>query len=588
MKKKTLVIYYIVLAVAIFLWWYFTLIPINFRDPGFFISFIVISFLLILPFAGLLALGGFKSKQTKDQTADDGSEGEVFREQVGPFGIRYRTRVSRTGPGTPADQLRRIFQGLKKGSRLLWIPIILLILFFVLQLTGAKIFRSRDFAKLINKEDGDFAKDVYEIEFYDIPTVDRDTAMRLGNKRMGEMAELVSQFDVAEDYTQINYKGRPTRVTPLRYVDVFKWFNNRKDGLPKEVMVDLITGEVTMHTLTKGMKYSDSDYFFRNISRHLRFKYPTAIMGDERFEVNDDGTPYWIVPVMKPKIGWFNGLDVSEVIVCNAITGETTKVPVEDCPTWADRVYPPELIIQQLDWNGRYQRGFFNSLIGQKGVLRTTQGYNYLALYDDVYLYTGITSVASDASNLGFVLVNLRTKDTKFYPVSSADEYSAMASAEGAVQEKRYSSTFPILLNVSDEPTYCMALKDDAQLVKMYALVNAKNYQVTATGFSIREALSNYQLKLSGRLKVDTEDDVGKDEKPITIKGKLTDIQSVVLEGNTYYYLLLEGHSEVLTASITVSQQLPFLKPGDELSLVCEGGDVNDNMPRHIISLEKK
>lgn len=115
MKKKTLVIYYIVLAVAIFLWWYFTLIPINFRDPGFFISFIVISFLLILPFAGLLALGGFKSKQTKDQTADDGSEGEVFREQVGPFGIRYRTRVSRTGPGTPADQLRRIFQGLKKG-----------------------------------------------------------------------------------------------------------------------------------------------------------------------------------------------------------------------------------------------------------------------------------------------------------------------------------------------------------------------------------------------------------------------------------------------------------------------------------------
>ena len=84
------------------------------------------------------------------------------------------------------------------------------------------------------------------------------------------------------------------RVTPLKYVDIFKWFNNHKEGLPKEVMVDLISGEVTMHTLPSGMKYSDSDYFFRNISRHLRFTYPTAIMGDERFEVDDEGTPYWI------------------------------------------------------------------------------------------------------------------------------------------------------------------------------------------------------------------------------------------------------------------------------------------------------
>ncbi|MGI6090941.1 MAG: hypothetical protein ACOYEL_06110 [Saccharofermentanales bacterium] len=585
MKKKYVVIYYVVLAVAIFLWWYFTLIPLNFRDPGFFFSFIVISFLVILPFAGFLAFGGAKQKAA-DPEAD--TEGEVFREQVGPFGIKFRSRVKPKQPGNPADQMKKIFQSFKRGSRLLWIPVILLILFFVLQLTGAKIFRSRDFAQLITKVEGDFTKDVYEIEFYDIPTVDRDTAMRLGNKRMGEMADLVSQFDVADDYTQINYRGRPTRVTPLRYVDIFKWFNNHKEGLPKEVMVDLISGEVTMHALPSGMKYSDSDYFFRNISRHLRFTYPTAIMGDERFEVDDEGTPFWIVPVMEPKVGWFNGLDVSEVILCNAITGETTKVPVEECPTWADRIYPAEMIIQQLDWNGLYQKGFFNSIIGQKGVLRTTQGYNYLALYDDVYLYTGITSVASDASNLGFVLVNLRTKDTKFYPVSSADEYSAMDSAEGAVQEKRYSSTFPILLNVSDEPTYCMALKDDAQLVKMYALVNAKNYQVTATGFSIREALNNYQLKLAGRLQIDDSEKEPEDIKPITIEGKLTDIQSVVMEGNTYYYLLIEGHDEVLTASITVSQQLPFLKPGTMLSLVCEGGELHDSMPRHVISVEKK
>lgn len=585
MKKRNLLIYYLILAVALFIWWYFTLLPINLRHPGFFFSLIVISFLIILPFVGLFTFGK-PDDDKKDKLHGEDEEG-VYREQVGPFGIRYRVRVD-DQPASPRDQFNRIIKGFRKGRKLLWIPIIFLVLYFVLQLTGAKIFRSRDYADLITKVNGDFAEDVYEIEFYDIPTVDRDTAMRLGNKRMGEMADLVSQFNVADDYTQINYKGRPTRVTPLRYVDIFKWFNNRKEGLPRVIMVDLISGEVNMHDLPSGIKYSDSDMFFRNISRHLRFKYPTAIMGDERFEVDESGTPFWIVPVFKPQVGWFDGQDVTDVILCNAITGESEKLPVEECPTWADRIYPSELIIEQLDWNGIYQDGFFNSLIGQKGVLRTTHGYNYLALYDDVYLYTGITSVASDSSNLGFVLVNLRTKDTKFYPVSSADEYSAMASVEGAVQEKRYISTFPILLNVGDEPTYCMALKDDAQLVKMYALVNAENYQVTATGFSIREALSNYQLRLAGRLQMDEEDDTPNDVTPITISGTLTDIQDLVMEGNTYYYLLLEGHDEVLSAPISVSQLLPFLKVGEEVTVICEGGDIPAGSPRYVISIEGK
>lgn len=585
MKKRNLLIYYLILAVALFIWWYFTLLPINLRHPGFFFSLIVISFLIILPFVGLFTFGK-PDNDKKDKLHGEDEEG-VYREQVGPFGIRYRVRVD-DQPASPRDQFNRIIKGFRKGRKLLWIPIIFLVLYFVLQLTGAKIFRSHDYADLITKVNGDFAEDVYEIEFYDIPTVDRDTAMRLGNKRMGEMADLVSQFNVADDYTQINYKGRPTRVTPLRYVDIFKWFNNRKEGLPRVIMVDLISGEVNMHDLPSGIKYSDSDMFFRNISRHLRFKYPTAIMGDERFEVDESGTPFWIVPVFKPQVGWFDGQDVTDVILCNAITGESEKLPVEECPTWADRIYPSELIIEQLDWNGIYQDGFFNSLIGQKGVLRTTHGYNYLALYDDVYLYTGITSVASDSSNLGFVLVNLRTKDTKFYPVSSADEYSAMASAEGAVQEKRYISTFPILLNVGDEPTYCMALKDDAQLVKMYALVNAENYQVTATGFSIREALSNYQLRLAGRLQMDEEDDTPNDVTPITISGTLTDIQDLVMEGNTYYYLLLEGHDEVLSAPISVSQLLPFLKVGEEVTVICEGGDIPAGSPRYVISIEGK
>ena len=86
-------------------------------------------------------------------------------------------------------------------------------------------------------------------------------------------------------------------------------------------------------------------------------------------------------------------------------------------------------------------------LIFAKGVLQPTSGYNYVAINDDVYLYTGLTSVSNDASNVGFAMINLRTKDGKYYNISGAEEYSAMSSAEGQVQNLKYTATFPILIN---------------------------------------------------------------------------------------------------------------------------------------------
>lgn len=231
-----------------------------------------------------------------------------------------------------------------------------------------------------------------------------------------------------------------------------------------------------------------------------------------------------------------------------------------------DRTYPSDMILRQLNDNGRYQSGWLNSMFGQKGVLQTTAGYNYLAINDDVYLYTGITSVASDSSNLGFVLVNQRTKDTRFYPISSADEMSAMASAQGAVQEKGYISTFPILLNIEGRPTYCMALKDNAQLVKMYAMVDAQNYQATAVGNSIRETIANYTVRLAAQLSSQQDEDRVVSEA-VSVSGAITDIKSVVIDGNTVFYFMLDGEDAVFSAMHSIYEKLPFLQIGDTIDV---------------------
>ena len=69
-----------------------------------------------------------------------------------------------------------------------------------------------------------------EISYDQIPMLDEDSAARLGSRKLGELADMVSQFEILPSYTQINYQGRPVRVTSLAYGDLVKWFTNRSDG----------------------------------------------------------------------------------------------------------------------------------------------------------------------------------------------------------------------------------------------------------------------------------------------------------------------------------------------------------------------
>lgn len=461
-----------------------------------------------------------------------------------------------------------------KNSKLIKSILILLGVVVVVYLAGSilssPIVNAKQYQSLLHVETGEFTQDVEELSLNKIPLLDRDSATILGNRKMGSMVDMVSQFEVDELYSQINYQDSPTRVTPLRYASAIKWFTNMSEGIPAYITIDMATQTTNLVKLKEGMKYTTSDHFNRNIYRHLRFAYPTYIFDNLSFEIDDDGVPYWICPVRKYNIGLFGGVTVGRVVLCNAVTGEMTDYAIEDVPEWIDRAYSADLLVQLYDYYGTLKHGYFNSILGQKDCLTTTNGYNYLAINDDVWVYTGVTSVSGDQSNVGFVLMNQRTMDTKYYKVEGAIEDSAMSSAEGQVQNLGYQATFPLLLNIEGEPTYFIALKDDAGLVKKYAMVNVQKYQIVAIGDTVTECESEYtSLMYENGIKT-----VAEDTRTVeTIKGKITKIAQGVIDGNSHYYIMIDGSDDIFDVSVVDFIDIIKYTEGDEVTVEYKKGE---------------
>ena len=439
-------------------------------------------------------------------------------------------------------------------------------------LLSSPIINAKKYQKLLTVENGDFTKDIKELSFDQIPILDKDSAKLLGDRKMGSMVDMVSQFEVDELYSQINYKDKPVRVSPLRYASIIKWFTNQSEGIPGYIRIDMATQTTELVKLEEGIKYSTSEHFNRNIYRHLRFSYPTYIFNELSFEIDDDGVPYWIAPVKKFNIGLFGGETVGRVILCNAVTGETEDYAIEDVPEWIDHAYDADLLVELYDYHGTLKHGFFNSILSQKDCLKTTDGYNYLAIDDDVWVYTGVTSVNKDQSNVGFVLMNQRTMETKFYEVEGATEASAMSSAEGQVQNLKYKATFPLLLNIAGEPTYFVALKDDAGLVKKYAMVNVQKYQIVAVGNTVSECETNY-LGLMKQNGIQVERDSVNAEKTETISGKIRKIAQGVIDGDSHFYLMLEGSDEIFDVSVVDFIDIIKYDVGQEVTLEYKEGE---------------
>ena len=461
------------------------------------------------------------------------------------------------------------------------IPVAVLVLGGILSST---FFNAEKYAAVIEVQQSDFSEDMPEADVVtNISLMDTASASILGNRELGALSDVVSQYNVSLDYNQINYKGTPKKVANLEYVDFFRWLNNSANGVPGYVMVDPVGNDADYVKFEKPMIYVDSAYLEEDLMRKLRFSYPTKIFSSVNFEIDEDGNPYYIVSCMKPHVGLFGAMDVSEVIIFDPCDGTSEIYPVSESPAWIDNVYDGTLACQKYDWYGTLSRGFWNSVIGKRDCKMTTQGYGYVVRGDDVWYYTGVTSVAADESNIGFILTNARTGEYKYYPVIGAEEYSAMGAAQGEVQETEYVASFPSLINVESEPTYIMVLKDAQGLVKLYALVNVQNYSIVATGTTQQEAKEAYLEELYKR-GVITEEELPAPETK-TAEITVTAVRLAAVGGETVVYLTAEDGT-VYRGALASDESLILVTEG--MALTVEYAETEHEKIRAIVSWSEK
>ena len=522
---------------------YFALPAINPMTPSFwtFMIFVVASF--AYPF--LFKKEGCREKKTKK----------------GPSGVTFN--------GEPVN-ININFPGLNKiVLAIIAIPVVVLLLGNVI---SSEVFNAKGYASVIEVTEADFATDMKETgEVTNIALMDGESAKIIGNRTLGNLSEVVSQYEISEVYTQINYQYSPKKVANLEYADFFKWFANMDKGVPGYVMVDPVNNTAEYVELEKPLRYVESGYFGDDLMRKVRFAYPTKIFDDFiSFEVDDEGNPFYIISCLKPKVFPFGAMDVSEVIIFDPCTGESEIYDVADVPAWVDAVYSGGLSEQKYNWHGTLSGGFINSIIGNKDCKRTTDDYGYIVIGDDVWYFTGVTSVTSDESNIGFIISNARTGEYKYYPVVGAEEYSAMRAAEGEVQEKGYVASFPSLINVSGKATYIMVLKDAGGLVKLYALVNVEQYSVVATGTTQAEAMKAYKSLLvqNGITDKEPEPEVTVKNAEITVR----EIKTYTVDGNTVFYIL-GNDQNYYKGMLKDNEELIFVSVGDMLSIEYTEGD---------------
>lgn len=463
----------------------------------------------------------------------------------------------------------------------------------VLLVIGSPMFHASAYANILVPEEADFQKDISSsIEVSNIALMDTDSAILFGNREIGSLSDVVSQYNVSENYTQIDYQGSPKKVSALDYVGFFKYMGNKDKGIPGYVTVDPVGQSAEYVALKEGMNYVPSAYFGKDLKRHLRAEFPTAIFGNTHFEIDEEGNPFYVSSVYEYKVGVFGGKSVKGVIICDPISGDCTYYDTEDIPRWVDVAYDGNLLVTQYNWNGKLTNGFMNSLFGKKGCKKCTEtvarnvsneddeddedvaaDFGYIAKDGDIWIYTGITSVNDDASNIGFLMVNERTSQARYYTMAGADESSAMAAAEGEVQEKGYKASFPSLINVDGQPTYVMVLKDASGIVKLYAMVNVESYNMVTTAGDLDTCFAQYR-KLLGIEETESveesssEEPVDENEETVPVEFVVQSIQYVDIDGNTYVYLIGED-GKAYKQKFADNENLVFVHPGDTVSAEC-------------------
>lgn len=542
-KQKRFLLSALITVVISAVAYYFILPPLNIYAQAFWIS---IAF-VVLVFGGAYVLLGAKSGV---KTFFTGKTDKGYADKTKEKKKKTRERIA--------------------FLICLGVPVVVLVAGNIL---SSAFFNATKYSTIIEVPEAVFEEDMPESDLVtNIPLMDSESANIIGNRKLGELSAVVSQYEVNGIYSQINYGGIPRKVSSLEYVDLFKWINNRDEGIPGYVSVDPVGSSADYVEFETPIKYTDSAYFDEDLTRALRFSYPTKIFGTAMFELDEEGNPYYIVSCMAPKVGIFGAMDVSEVIIFNPCDKTSEIYSVDETPSWVDNVFSGTLASQKYDWFGTLKNGFWNSVIGNKDCKVTTDDYGYIVLGDDVWFFTGVTSVVSDESNIGFIISNARTGEYKFYSVVGAEEYSAMGAAEGEVQEKGYKASFPSLINVSGEATYIMVLKDENSIVKLIALVNVENYTIVATGRTQTEAKQAYLELLKEEGLIDDEGKKPSGETKPEAKPLGTTTVSVVKKeiytvgGESVVYLTCDD-GNIYKKQLSNDEAMLFIAEGEKLTI---------------------
>ena len=455
---------------------------------------------------------------------------------------------------------------------------VILLAFFVAAAEGSRLFQAKRYSRIltVTEDTVDLIPSVSGSS--SIALMDTSSAERLGDRRIGSLSEVVSQFNVGE-YMQINWKDAPYKIAPLEYDGFFKWMGNHSNGIPGYVIVDPVDMSAEYEPLQEGMHYVSSAYFHEDLYRHIRFAYPGLLFSNVHFEIDEEGKPQYVASIYDHSIGLFGGTTVTGALIIDPVTGAIEKYNTGEIPVWVDVVFEGDLICTQYNDYAQLRHGFWNSVFSQTDCRQVTSmetededgdshsypDYGYIAKDGDVWIYTGVTSLNGDSSNIGFILANERTSETRFITCAGADEFSGMKSAEGEVQEKGYIASFPSLINVEGTPTYIMVLKDDNGLVKMYAAVNVEQYNLVATAATQAECIDKYRTLL--HIETGTDADTSAYEtKTITIKK----IQTIDIDGNTWVYIADENNT-IYKALFTDVIDLILHEAGDTLTIRTDG-----------------
>ena len=447
-------------------------------------------------------------------------------------------------------------KSVKKGFVLLGI---LWVAYFAVTMLSIPLFNYKAYRdQLGTPQVSEFNETVQPLALNQLPIVDKDLARELADKKVGENPGLGSQVILGTPVIQ-KVNDKLVWVVPLEHSGFFKWLKNMDGSAGYIVVAANDVSDVTLVTDHK-IKYQANAYILDDLNRHVRLFGGGLFMGltDYSFELDDDGVPYWVLTY---KNRWlFNLPEADGVLIVNATTGETNHYTIDAIPEWVDRVQPESFVMQQINNQGQYVHGIFN--FSNQDKFRPSRGDIIIYNGARCYLFTGLTSVGSDESAIGFILVDMVTKESFLYQMSGATEVAAQSSAEGKVQQFGYRASFPMIINLDGQPTYFMTLKDNAGLIKQYAFVSVANYTNVGTGETIDSALRDFRQMRGSSGGILT----GQTAK--SVKGTVLRIASESLgDGVTYKIILEEKPNLLFTVSYDLSNELAVTQPGDRVSI---------------------